>query len=291
MDLILDDIYPAGESAFDPWQLRPLASLNRRKVIALPAADPAWVGRPGWELLSKYALANLVGAQVKTLGLDGVESANYPQCLNDCLDSADVVPRLTAEAIAGEFGWRLGCLVASLLLSPAGLSDPLTAWEAAYLDYWRGQVRHIFLGGGHASGRLGTLIARAAQAALKDCGVAGYTFQAAQFPAWLPLIGAGRTLPLGNVPADCQGAAVLVDCGGTRAKRGIAFYDTQGALVELRRLPEVDIAGVTSRGTPLELARAMLAAMVETVQAVPTGMELARRDKHALDPSGKFGEA
>ena len=42
--------------------------------------------------------------------------------------------------------------------------------------------------------------------------------RAAQFPAWLPLIGAGRSLP-----ARWQGAGVLVDCGGTRAKHGIAF--------------------------------------------------------------------
>ena len=281
MDLILDDIYPAGDQAFDSRHLRPLASLNRRQVIALPAADPAWVGRRGWELLSKHALADLVGARVKTLGLDGVDPANYPLRLNECLDSADALLWLTAEAIAAEFGRRLGCLVASLLLSPAGLSDPLTAWEAAYLDYWHKQVRHIFLGGGHASGRLGPLIARAAQEALKECGVAGYTFQAAHAPAWLPLIGAGRTLPIGSVPigsvpVDCRGAAVLFDCGGTRAKRGIAFYDAQGALVELRRLPEVDIAGVITRGTPLELAQAMLGVMVETIQAVPAGVELAR---------------
>ena len=200
MDLILDDIYPAGDQAFDSRHLRPLASLNRRQVIALPAADPAWVGRRGWELLSKHALADLVGARVKTLGLDGVDPANYPLRLNECLDSADALLRLTAEAIAAEFGRRLGCLVASLLLSPAGLSDPLTAWEAAYLDYWHKQVRHIFLGGGHASGRLGPLIARAAQEALKECGVAGYTFQAAQLDQ-RPLRVIKSDTPLGARPA------------------------------------------------------------------------------------------
>ena len=264
MDLVLRSVYPAADDTFDPRHLRPLASLNRRKVISLPVADPAWVGRVGWELLSKNALVEMVRSQVVTLGLEGVDPASFPPRLNACLESTDVIMRRAAEGIAGEFGRRLGCLVASLLLSPGGLTDPLDAWEAAYLDFWRQQVRHIVLGGGHASGRLGQLTARAAQEALEVCGVEGLSVRAAQFPAWLPLIGAGRSLP-----AHWKGAGVLVDCGGTRAKHGIAIYDEQGALVELRRLPEVDISYATAHNTAAELAQAMLAVMVETIRAVP----------------------
>jgi len=270
MDLILNTIFPAGDEAFDIYHLRPLASLNRHKVIALPAADPAWVGRAGWELLSKHALVEMVRLHVKALDLEDADPSDFPRRLNACLESSDAAVRQTAEGITREFGRRLGCLVASLLLSHGGLTDPLTAWEAAYLDHWRGQVRHIILGGGHASGRLGELIALAAQEALAECGVAGFTFRAARFPAWLPLIGDGRSLP-----PHLHGAAVLVDCGGTLAKRGIAFYDAQERMVELRRLPEVDIARVAASGAPTELAQAMLAAIVETIHAVPVGMPLA----------------
>ena len=270
MDLILSSIFPAGDESFDAYHLRPLASLNRRKVIALPAADPTWVGRSGWELISKQALVDLVRVQASILALEGVDPASFPQGLNDCLESVNASVRHTAEGIARNFGQRLGCLVASLLLSPGGLTDPLTAWEAAYLDFWRSKVRRIFLGGGHANGRLGVLIAQAAQETLADCGVADRIFQVAPYPAWLPLIGAGRSLP-----AYLRGAAVLVDCGGTRAKRGIASYDAQGRLVGLRRLPEVDIAHLTAGDTPVELAQAMLAVIVETIHAVPTGTLLA----------------
>ena len=41
---------------FDPYHLRPLASLNRRHLIALPGLDEADAGKSGSELLSKDAL-------------------------------------------------------------------------------------------------------------------------------------------------------------------------------------------------------------------------------------------
>jgi hypothetical protein len=50
---------------FDPYHLRPLASLNRRRLIALPGLDEADVGRSGWELLSKAALVKLIQPHVR----------------------------------------------------------------------------------------------------------------------------------------------------------------------------------------------------------------------------------
>jgi hypothetical protein len=45
---------------FDPYRLRPLASLNRRKLIALPGLNEDDVGKSGRELLSDLALIKLI---------------------------------------------------------------------------------------------------------------------------------------------------------------------------------------------------------------------------------------
>ena len=50
----------AQTHTFDPYHLRPLASLNRRRLIALPGLDEDDVGKAGSELLSKAALVKLI---------------------------------------------------------------------------------------------------------------------------------------------------------------------------------------------------------------------------------------
>jgi hypothetical protein len=123
------------EPPFDPYNLRPLASLNRRSTIALPGVDPATVGKTGYDLLSKSALVALVQPHEQELGLAGIGPAHLPEGLNAALESPKETVRTCAAAVAEQYGRRLGYLIASILLSPHGLTSPMAPWEAAYLEH------------------------------------------------------------------------------------------------------------------------------------------------------------
>ena len=204
--------------AFNPSHLRPLASLNRRKVIALPGVDPEIIGKTGAELLSKRVLIKLIAPYQQELGFDSAETGEYPEQLNIVLESNNQTRRKIAEAIAGEYGRRLGWLVASILLSPTGLTSPLDEWEAAYLDHWKTKVDELILGGGMSNRTLGKLICAQLESVLNQCGIADKRIGIAESPSYLALIGAARSLPPGM-----PGKAIVADFGQTRAKRGIAF--------------------------------------------------------------------
>ncbi len=259
-----------GDGVFDPFDLRPLASLNRRRVTALPGIDPDWVGRTGGELCSKAALIEQIQQQAAILGLKGVPDEDLPYQLNELLIGVEDSAWHTAAAIATQHGRRLGGLLASLLSSPQGLSNPLSPWEAAYLRYWKDEVSTIVLGGGLASGQLGQDIAAGAQAQLAECGLADRALRAAFDPAYLPLIGAARRLPRG-----VGQSAALVDFGSTRAKRGLAFYDPTGALTDLRVMEPLVIEDLSEPGRALELADAITVCLIDTIRHSRQGMELA----------------
>ena len=74
---------------FDPYHLRPLASLNRRRFIALPGLDGDEVNKSGWELLSKRALIERIRPHVPALGLEGVPDGDLPEQLNAILAGLD----------------------------------------------------------------------------------------------------------------------------------------------------------------------------------------------------------
>lgn len=244
---------------FDPYHLRPLASLNRRRFIALPGLDEADVGQSGWELLSKPALIKLIQPHVRALQLGGTPDEDLPQALNAILAGSDRSRRALAASIAEQYGRRAGYLIASILLSTHGLSDPMVAWEKAFLEQWRERAQEIVLGGGLSSGRLGELIRDAAQETLIRCGQKR-RLSLVDHPSYLPTIGAAR-----SVPPSGHGAAVVFDFGGTRAKRGIATFDGLGALSRLRVLPPRDMGQLTWEGRTAELGAAMVAIITETI--------------------------
>jgi len=254
---------------FDPYHLRPLASLNRRRLIALPGLDEHDVGKAGWELLSNLALIKLIQPHVRTLQLEGTPDGDLPQQLSAILIGQDGPRRALAESIAEEHGRRVGYLIASILLSPHGLTEPMVAWEKAYLEAWRERAQEIVLGGGRANGRLGELIRDAAQEVLIRCG-RQRRLSLADHPSYLPIIGAAR-----SVPPSGYDAAVVFDFGGTKAKRGIAFFDRSGALCRLRVLPPRDLGDLTWGGKTAELGAAMVATMVDTIRVVQPSINLA----------------
>ena len=272
------------EASFDPYDLRPLASLNRRSIIALPGVDPELVGKTGYDLLSKAALIALIRPHVQELGFAGVDPAHLPEALTAALESPERAVRdraaaaadAVASAVAEEYGRRLGYLIASILLSPQGLTSPLVPWEAAYLEHWKTAVRCIVLGGGLSNGRFGQLAGPVVEGVLARCGLPGLSIRVAENPSFLPLIGAARHAPdgieVGGTPPQCM---VVADFGGSRAKRGIAFYGPDGTLCRLRLLPSRDIEALTGPGKTAELAGAMASLIGETIQKADPDTPLA----------------
>lgn len=282
---------------FNPYSMRPLATMNSRAVAPIPGVDAALVGQTGARLLSKTALIELIAPHAAALGLGGADPAQYPRLLNERLVSVEtpLAARRVAERVAEEFGRRLGALVASMALCPTRLADPLDAWEAAYLRHWREGVREVALGGGHATGALGAGIARAAELALAGCGLEDWRVRAAEHPSELALIGAARSLPeIGPLaaadtatPGPAAGAqttadetsvansaaaglgvvGLVADFGGTRAKSGIAIYDDRGRLARLIVLPPRDISALTDAEDVSALAAAMVAVLRDGLAA------------------------
>jgi hypothetical protein len=249
---------PGGE-AFDPFEMRPQASLNRRRIGALPGIPLDWIGQTGWELCSKPALIQLIRSP--EFGLQPSSAEDQPRRLNDLLLAPEVPARLAAEAVAACYGRRLGFLISSLMLSPAGLTSPLSDWEAAYKKYWREEVQNIMLGGGLANGRLGQAVSVAAEGVLAELGLADRHLLLAANPSYLPLIGAARSLP-----ASPGGVAALIDFGQSRVKRGLAYFDRYGNLSSLRVIPPLSVEHLSDPGRTSELANAIIASLVETIR-------------------------
>lgn len=57
---------------FDPYHLQPLASLNQRRISALPGVEFEIIGKTGYEAASKPAFIRLIQAQAQALGSQGM---------------------------------------------------------------------------------------------------------------------------------------------------------------------------------------------------------------------------
>ncbi len=289
---------PIPDRPFDPYELRPPASLNRRRLLPLPGLDSAWAGKTGWELCSTPALVQLIQSRSAELGLEEESlaltsrdspggsgqgynpgglgqgdsgAARLPPRLNALLDSPDPAAQLAARAIAATYGQRLGGLVASILHTPdAGQAPALDAWEAAYLRHWRQEVRQVFLGGGLSNGLLGEIAAGEAEATLKKCGIQRLIVRPARNPSYLPLIGAARRLP----PGEGRVSAVA-DFGSTWAKRGLAYYGASGALERVVVLPPAKAAPWLAPGDAARLAAEMVAFLADTLRQAGPDARLA----------------
>jgi hypothetical protein len=260
----------SGMPPFEPYHLQPLATLNQRRIIALPGVEPELVGQTGYTAASQPALMALLRAQARELGLEAEPEANYPQRLNDLLESPEASLRIASEGVAQTHGRRLGALLASILLSPSGLTDPLDPWEADYLSYWRVQVGTLILGGGLGNGLLGQVICRAVTEVFENCGLSAIQVQAAENPSFLPLLGAARSLVLrsgGLAPV----IAAVADFGGTQAKRGLAVYGLDGSLLRLEVYPSRHVAALIAPGKTAELAACMVETLAETIRKFPEG--------------------
>jgi hypothetical protein len=236
------DRAPTG---FDPANLTPSASLNRALIADLPgiAPDPDVRGLTGSELLSAQALATAIGTCASTLGLHVASNPlELLPAFDRCLDAHDAAVRAAARTLAQRFGRSLGYFLVMLhrgeLINRRARDD----WDDACWEYWAG-VRTVWLGGGIASGRLGTALREHAAAVLEECGCSAPTLHLARHAAILPLIGAARSLPASPTACPTE-AAIVFDFGGTTIKRAHATY-TGGALASLNILSPLPTTHLT----------------------------------------------
>jgi len=131
------------------------------------------------------------------------------------------------------------------------------------------EVREFVLGGGLYNGRFGKYIRPVVESVLVQCGITDRRVSVSEYPSYLPLIGAAR-----SIPWELQGAAVVVDFGSTRAKRGIAFFDEDNTLSRLQILPTKDITDLTGPGKTTELAAAMINLITDDINQVSQGAPL-----------------
>jgi hypothetical protein len=110
---------------FEPDQLRPAASLNRRRFLVPEGTDPALVGRTAYDVLSTRALVAAIAGRAEQLGaLQGGSTAAAPFALGAALHATDDAVRSAAEAVVTEYGRRLGYLLASLHTGNTVSGDP-----------------------------------------------------------------------------------------------------------------------------------------------------------------------
>ncbi|MBU0492688.1 MAG: hypothetical protein KKA73_30575 [Chloroflexi bacterium] len=212
----------------------PHVSVNRVRVVDLPglAMDEEVRGRRADDLLSSRAVVRYAGEHAGALGLSAADapdmlhaSREWPRLVDRCLDSSDPAARTAAQTIARRLGRNLGHVLLTLHRGDAVNRQARADWADEDWARWA-TVRHVWLGGGIVSGRLGVLIEQEAGAFLAEAGYAGrphVTLSA--WPGMVALLGAARYLP----PVR---HAVCLDCGHTFIKRACVTLD-DGALIGL----------------------------------------------------------
>jgi hypothetical protein len=256
---------------FDPLRLSNFASLNRTRLADAAVIDPALRGKAAQDLLSARALHGAVAERAGALGLEAERrrGKDLLPAFDQRLASMDEGVRTAAVELAVRFGTYLGYLLVSLTAGPstAGVDDELAP---AYRAHWSG-VGHVVLGGGVVSGRLGRIMREVAREMVTSIVSPSFRFDLADYPEHLPLIGAA--LGLGDPQAP---VALAYDFGGTRVKRGRAFYDS-GALTAVRLLP----------ATTIEATRGPWEQRPEAVRALGEAMsELIASDWQAAGDTG-----
>ncbi len=232
----------------EPCRLDPVASLNRARLG----------GRDARGQLSAPALAAL--AEAAGLRPDGPVRSYLDRCL------ADGVP--AALAVAGEFGSRLGRLLAGLRAGDRTLKPE---WDGTWWDRWT-RTTTVWLGGGLCAGAFGALVADRA-AALAG---AGGRVVVAPDPADLPLVGAA------HLAARPDGPALVLDFGHTLVKRAVAGY-AGGRLATLRRLVPAPAPAEDTPGGPLAEAVAAIVAAAWDDADRPPGAVVASMAAYVKD--------
>lgn len=218
----------------------PHVSINRVRILDLPGApvDREVRGRTAYQLVSSKALigyavecAAALDIPAAWLADDRTARVEIPCYVDDCLQSDRPRVRRAASEIGVRLGRNLGHVLLALKHGDEVNRQARTDWTAGDWERWAG-IQKVWLGGGIVTGRLGTLMAEAAQAYLTQAGADGHlTVAVDPHPALMTILGAGRYLP----PVD---HALCFDFGQTLVKRASLHFG-EGALTDVRPLPSL----------------------------------------------------
>lgn len=206
---------------FDPRYPPTSSSLNRLRLEAESLPLPANVqGKAAYELLSSLALDALIQpytSEVATFYEQVALGAEW------------------AVEIAQILGAHLGTLLAILARNDTRTQQANPDKPAAYWAHWS-RIRKVYIGGGMARGRVGAIITSQAQATVRSLAHApSYQVVQAEYPQYLPLLGAARIVQTGS-------RASILDFGGSYVKRAIAHYADAGlSRLELRASLPTDL--------------------------------------------------
>jgi hypothetical protein len=243
--------------AFDPEHLTPAASLNRLRIVDLPgvALEPDVRGKTGFDLLAAQSLGAAIRQHADALGdiADLVDprpasAADLLLALDRCLASADLRAQAEAHRLARHFGRSLGYVLLTLARGDECNRRARADWDGSVWAYWA-SIRHVWLGGGIVSGRLGPQLVRGASEVLAENSGGDLSVHLSATPGILPLVGAARGAPPLEQWASQHNRqlALVCDFGSTFAKRAYAVYLTTGALAALHLLPPLPAPRLTLR--------------------------------------------
>lgn len=232
------------------FETPPSASLNRVRIVDLPGLplEDAVRGKRCDDLLSNRALVAYAREHSSVLGLDLEVFApealsltrgsarlrvRVPEAVSDALTSPEPAARLAAEAIASRLGCNLGWLLITLLRGDSVNRSARPDWSDADWERWA-RMRHVWLGGGLASGALGRWIELAARAHLADMGFGHLEVGRSPYLDLISVIGAARMFRKYASPGTTATQAKVLgfDFGHTLVKRAVLTY-VDGALVKV----------------------------------------------------------
>lgn len=221
---------------FDPLNLTPSASLNRVRILDVPGMELPndIVGRTGYELLSTETLTAELVTYAPSLRLDTTDAATLPTRFGRCFASDDIAVVQAAHAFARRWGRRLAALVLVLKRGDATQRAARPEWDATNWKHWA-SIEHLWFGGGLLSGPFGRAVVGEAQAVIQQASRHALTLHIAPHPAYLPLIGGARSIPI------TANEAVVFDFGGTAVKRAVPTLDGVH-LLGLRVLPSTPVS-------------------------------------------------
>lgn len=224
-----------------------LASFNRFNIVALPgiAMPPDIEGKTGYAVVSSEALLSLCREHAAAFGLEAgrLNLERLPLLLNQPVHH--LAAQHAIQQIGDTLGKRFGYLL--ILVKKGGTLNRAARpeWNDSHWAYWH-SIRQVWIGGGLMLGSLGDALLKAAQDMLHSAGIADLILQKTSFGANLGLVGLTRLAP----PTISR--ALVIDCGGTHIKRGIAEYQ-KGQVRALRLLsPLPSSSKATSALTPQE---------------------------------------
>jgi hypothetical protein len=202
-------------AAFDPRWLDGRTSLNRLQIASAPfAGAESMVGQRGVDLLGLGAVAALIQAHAGELAIPpAMPPRQLPHALADRLNADAAGMRASAHALAETLGLRLAAVVAALVRGDHAERAANPAIPAAAWAHWRA-IRQVIIGGGLATGVLGSVIATRASSILGDC--CDVQIVQSGYGSAIALVGAARLL------APAAPLAPVLDFGQSHVKRGFA---------------------------------------------------------------------